>query len=156
MTSWIDPEEVPVRDDGADEVPAVLGDDGNEVTPAVPARPAWPKGVAVYVKATPLAGDVRDIRQHTNRSADGTTEYLWYQAGLATIAAMVTRVEGAVFEDRDGKLLQFAGSFDQRMAAAARLPQFVQDFTIQAINERSVNDPLGLRQPGSVSRKRSR
>jgi hypothetical protein len=156
MTSWIDPEEVPVRDEGAAAIPEVTADDGTIVTEAVPARPAWPKGAAVYVKATALAGDIRDIRQHTNRSAGGSTEYLWFQAGIATLAAMVTRVEGDVFQDRNGKLLEFGGSFEQRMATAARLPQFVQEFVIAEINRRSSEDPLGLKPVGRAGKNTSR
>jgi hypothetical protein len=140
--SWTDPETIAIRDE------------------------SWPEDHAVHVKEIPQAGDRKLMQKHTFRAkvakqgatqtGDDDSEYLYYQAGLAACAAMVSHVEGDLFKDRTGQILTFEGSFEQRMATAERLPTAVLDFVVAELDRRSEADPLGLKKAETPSKPASK
>lgn len=140
-------ETIDIRDDGQDEVAAVLQEDktlkidsktGAPVQAYEKARNAWPKGVAVVVKSTITGGDWNKIQRmlDDNNTSDNPI--------IPAMIYVAVLLRG--FKDSDGKLIEVPDSIDDRIA-------LLEDEPIQIViyvNDRIaqlISDPLPGTEP---------
>lgn len=140
------PETIKLRDDGADAQPEERDASGIITQAAVQAREPWPDGEYVYLKRTPVAGDIRTINRYVSQAKEPDG----YEWAFAAAAVFIVQFE---VPDPTGVpvISPFTGTFEEKLVQLESMPNarlvYLAD-RITAIIIGDVLDPLAARRRG--------